>query len=100
MTPSTRTFSERTASMSVIEQVASRDGVDPLELEPLYYTIDPDALDGLFSPSQARECSIEFTYHGYHVTVTRTEETQVDVSLTAAPASGAASAETAEFAGE
>lgn len=36
-------------SQQVVEAVADATGVDPLDLPPLYDSIDPDALDALFS---------------------------------------------------
>lgn len=40
---------ETTATMAVIEALAAVRDVDPLELDSLYPTIDPDALDELMS---------------------------------------------------
>ena len=41
---------DESLSVSVVEAVASAKGVDPLDLrEPLYETVDPDALDRLFA---------------------------------------------------
>lgn len=61
-------------STSVIEEVATREGVDPTELDqPLYHAIDPDALDTLVRSSadapSPSSLSITFTYHGYEVSV-------------------------------
>lgn len=42
---------EGEVSQTVITTVAEAKGVDPLELEPLYSVIDPDALNKLFQPS-------------------------------------------------
>jgi len=43
------------------------------DLDPLYdaTSIDPDALDELFSPttSEAEECRVTFNYHNHEVTV-------------------------------
>lgn len=36
-------------SERVIEKVAAVTGSDPIELEPLYTRVDPDALDALFA---------------------------------------------------
>lgn len=36
-------------SQQVVEAIADATGVDPLELPPLYDSVDPDALDSLFS---------------------------------------------------
>lgn len=61
-------------SQAVIDAVASREGVEPVNLEPpLYDAIDPDALDALVKltapgPEQA-PIAIEFPYHGYEVHV-------------------------------
>jgi hypothetical protein len=60
-------------SQAVVEAVAEAEGVDPMGLHTtLYEVIDPDALDALFQSSSADVAGprIEFTYHGYVVTVT------------------------------
>ena len=41
--------SDEAISQRIIEAVADAKGVDPLDLPPLYDSIDPDALDALFS---------------------------------------------------
>ena len=66
------------ASERVVAAVASREGVGPTELPPLYGAIDPDALDDLVgdlgdvdgSRNGTPGLEIEFTYHGYDATVT------------------------------
>lgn len=35
-------------SIAVVEAVATAKGVDPVEIEPLYNVVDPDALDAIF----------------------------------------------------
>lgn len=60
-------------SWTVIETVADAEGVDPLELPPLYSVVDPDALETLFQPRtelQDTTARVVFTYHGHEVTVT------------------------------
>ena len=42
------TSGDEPISRQVIDAVADVKGVDPLELPPLYDTVDPDALDSLF----------------------------------------------------
>lgn len=37
---------------TVVTAVATATGTDPLELEPLYYVVDPDALNALFDSSR------------------------------------------------
>ncbi len=57
-------------STTVISAVADSAGVQPLELPPLYETIDPDTLDSLFRPSTGDGPDhISFTHVGYAVTV-------------------------------
>jgi len=58
----------------VVETVAAREGVDPIDLEtPLYETVDPDALDALVgapTPAERQQLlHVVFEYHGYEVRV-------------------------------
>lgn len=53
---------------TIVLEIADREGVDPLELpEPLYDTINPDAVESLFRGSPG---FLTFDYLGYSVTVT------------------------------
>lgn len=55
---------------TVISAVAHADDRDPLALPPLYWSIDPDALDSLFRPGSANPTTaVTFDYAGYSVTV-------------------------------
>ena len=54
-------------SIAVIDLVSRADDTDPVELEPLYDAIDPDLLDSL--PGSDGFTSLEFSYHGYTVSV-------------------------------
>lgn len=76
----TRQTVSNDVSQSIVEAVAETENVSPLELPPLYGSIDPDALNRLFeSPSAAAELrlEVEFVYSGYRVTVS--EEGYVSV---------------------
>lgn len=58
---------------SVVEAVAEAKGVDPLDLDPLYDVIDPDALEGMFQfPGRGPDASLElrFTMAGCTVVIT------------------------------
>ena len=59
------------ASVAVINAVSAVTGTDPVELPPLYETIDPDALNSLFEARDRTGSSprVEFTYNGFDVTV-------------------------------
>lgn len=53
---------------AILERVAAREGVDPLDLdEPLYGSVDPDALESLLASGSG--VTVRFTYAGYDVTV-------------------------------
>ncbi|QCS41403.1 HalOD1 output domain-containing protein [Natrinema versiforme] len=73
--PSNRTADDAQAPVSVrvVEAVAEREGIDPLELSPpLHDAIDPTALDDLFESNRSRQRdagSVSFTYCGYSVRV-------------------------------
>lgn len=53
-------------SLAVVESVATTEGIDETELEPLAHTIDTDALDGIFRNGTG---TITFHYQDYEVTV-------------------------------
>lgn len=57
-------------SDAVVAEVADREGVDPLDLPPLFDVVDRDALDVLFTDTDGRHRSARtvFYYHGYEVT--------------------------------
>lgn len=58
---------------AVVEQVATAEGVDPVEIPvPLYDVVDPDALDALVTDSESESTvlsEITFPYYGYDVAV-------------------------------
>lgn len=68
----TFTWSEsKQPSSAVIIAIADVTGEDPLELEPLYSAIDPDALNNLFTSTRLprHNGSVSFNYHGFQVTI-------------------------------
>lgn len=74
--PSTNLADDDRISAAVVDALADANGVDPLELDPLYETIDPDALDSLFSTTdgstRTHHGKVRFTTNGYEVEVTST----------------------------
>lgn len=63
-----------TASERVVEAVAARKGVDPVDLDvPLFEVVDPDMLDVLVRTADEgtdrSSVRVEFTYEGLDVTV-------------------------------
>ncbi|HMB50116.1 HalOD1 output domain-containing protein [Natronoarchaeum rubrum] len=72
-TPQRDDSAAQSPSEAVVEALADAKGVDPLELEPLYQVIDPDALDALFDGTAGgdrRQGRVEFRTSGYRVEVT------------------------------
>lgn len=58
---------EDEVAIRVIEAVATNDGVDPLELEPLYDVVDPDALDTICRTDL--DLKVQFEYCGHVIEV-------------------------------
>ena len=97
------THTERTAetepvSQTVVLAVAEATDEDPMELPPLYDTIDPDALNKLFGDrvdgAERLGGSFEFAYAGCDVTVRA--DGSVDVVPAADPGVSAARAVTSD----
>lgn len=60
----------RTVSETVLQAVASVEGVEPHELDPpLYEAIDPDALERVFDGRAEGAVAVAFEYQGYRVQV-------------------------------
>jgi hypothetical protein len=71
-TPVERTARNESLAEIVVWTVADAKDVDPMDIdEPLYETIDPDALERLFEGASAGQSKqrIEFTLAGCDVTV-------------------------------
>ncbi|AHG01894.1 hypothetical protein HALLA_00955 (plasmid) [Halostagnicola larsenii XH-48] len=59
-------------SLAVVAMVAAIDDRDPIELSPLHFVIDMEALDDLFSETATdgmRSGCLSFSYEGFDVTV-------------------------------
>ncbi len=64
--------SSESATLAVVAVIAAATNKDPLELAPLHYTINGDALDDLFTNSitgTEMRGSTSFEYEGFEVTV-------------------------------
>lgn len=66
-----------TASEQVVQAVAETTNSDPIELSPLYETIDSEALDSMMGRLDGGRVS--FTYEGVEVTVRRDGDLSIDV---------------------
>ena len=83
---------------TVLKAVAEEEDTTPTALDPLYDVIDPDALNGLFAPTNggnSRAGRVVFSYCGYEVTVTSDGSVYVDELTTASVASELAATPTA-----
>ena len=59
-------------SEAVVRVIAEITDVSATDLTPLYESIDPDALDGLFEHASRKDAELDrlaFTYAGHHVAV-------------------------------
>jgi len=65
-----------TPCMAVVETLAVALGRESTAFEPLYESVDPDALDAIVRPDRRRPSagglSVQFTHAGHDVTVRRT----------------------------
>jgi len=72
--------------IQIIETVGEAAGVDPLELPPLYKTIDPEAIDALIAGSESSQSTspdiIKFAYADYLVTVYSDQTVEVADAVT------------------
>lgn len=53
----------------IAKTIAEEERVDPIELEPLYSTLDTDALESLIESSSTQDLRVQFEYCDYTVTV-------------------------------
>lgn len=60
---------DESPSSAIISAVAVASDTDPLEMDPLHATVDPDALDVLLAPRRAAvgDFHIALEYQGYEV---------------------------------
>ncbi|OVE83836.1 HalOD1 output domain-containing protein [Natronolimnobius baerhuensis] len=61
---------EQSVTEAVIDAVATATGTDPIELPPLYDSIDPDALNTLFDRQrEGAGLEMAFFYADYHIAI-------------------------------
>lgn len=54
---------------TIVQKIADRTETDPLDLPPLFDTIDPDVLQDLVKSSEEATTTIRFDYCSYDVQV-------------------------------
>lgn len=75
-------WNESSVSLRLVQAVATYTDTDPVELPPLYETIDPDAIETCITGMDGVDLSFE--YAGVAVTVESTGEIQVGADAPAA----------------
>lgn len=59
-----RDFLKESPAELIIYTVARAEGIDPLDLRPLYDAIDPDTIDSIFDrPERPRENAVVLRFH-------------------------------------
>ncbi|WP_254764449.1 HalOD1 output domain-containing protein [Natrinema marinum] len=59
-------------SERIVTGVAALEGIDPMELPPLFEAVDPDALTAIFATTESgglRSGSVRFTYADHRISV-------------------------------
>ncbi|EMA30450.1 HalOD1 output domain-containing protein [Halobiforma nitratireducens] len=69
MSGTTLDYHHDSPSLRVVDAIADTTDTDPLELEPLYNIVDPEALDRLFKNDADVRASVRFEYAGHTVEV-------------------------------
>lgn len=61
---------EEPPTLAIIRAIAAVENVDPLDITPtLYESVDPDALNALFTRTQNQSLVVEFTLADYSIRV-------------------------------
>lgn len=60
---------EMSASTAVVEAIASVRHCDPMDLDPLYRSVDADALDAIVAGSDGVDVTVSLVANGLDVTV-------------------------------
>ncbi|WP_254532092.1 HalOD1 output domain-containing protein [Natrinema gelatinilyticum] len=69
MTSTTLDYHHDSISLRVIDAIANATNTEPHELDPLYYVVDPEALDQLFQSDSNAPIRVEFEYDGLLVEI-------------------------------
>ena len=86
------TADTQSISFRIIEAISRERGVEPTELDPLYHSINPDALDALFEDSPGgpgrRGPRVTFRFGEYRVTASDDGSVSVTTDMESRPATG------------
>lgn len=62
----------------ILDRVAEENECDPLDLPPLYHSIDADALERCVTSAES-PVTFQFTYYSYTVTVRGDDEVKIEI---------------------
>ena len=62
MSGATLDYHDDSVSLRVVDALAAETNTAPNELDPLYNTVDPEALDRLFRPDSSDEVRVTFEH--------------------------------------
>lgn len=68
--PQSMVRQSKSVTASVVEKIADAEGVGKFDIQPLFESVDPDALEAIFGdPAVAEHITVEFVHAGYHVAI-------------------------------
>lgn len=70
-------------SMAIVDAIAAFSNTDPADLEPLYYSIETEALNTLFTADDEPRVAARrftFTHAGYEITIDTEPEPTITVT--------------------
>lgn len=56
-------------TLRIVDAIADATDTDPLELDPLYEVVDPEAMERFLESDPTGAATVVFTYHGHAVEV-------------------------------
>ncbi|OVE83619.1 HalOD1 output domain-containing protein [Natronolimnobius baerhuensis] len=83
MTGTTLDYHHDSPSLRIVDALAAVTDTDPLDLDPLYNVVDPEALDQIVNSDgdQVDHLSVQFVYDGHDVQVRGDGSIAVDGSV-------------------
>lgn len=68
-------------SSIIVNELSDTIGVDPMEMPPLYHSVDPDALDTLLTTAASNDdhaVTVSFEHEGHSVTISSDGSLAID----------------------
>lgn len=71
----------RKPSERIVDAIAEAEDVSPIDLPPLYHTINPEAIDDAFCSLSSGYAHFVFEHCGYSVTVTADQNGDLSIEI-------------------